>query len=213
MKERPIIFNSEMVKAILDGRKTQTRRPIKPQPPEFAKEVFYWVNPPNIPKEHCSDIGLYYRYSGGLVFHKRCPFGEIEDKLWIRETFLYHCDPFMVDPRVHYKADNSDKRVDRLPDGVIVHNWEHPENYKWRPSIHMPRWASRILLEITNIRVQRIQEITNGEVIDEGFGKNEVLAGETRFTWFVKLWNSTNSNFNLWHFNPWVWVLEFKRIK
>jgi len=163
MKEHPIIFNTEMVRAIQEGRKTQTRRPVRFKP--YADEKF------------------------GVYPHE-CPFGQIGDRIWVRETWrLDEFNPF----EVIYKADYPN----------------HPtELVKWRPSIHMPKWAARIWLEITDIRVERIQDITPIEWEREGL--NLVGYKETKEN-FIKLWNSCNSNFNLWNHNPWVWVIEFVR--
>ena len=162
MKERPIIFSSPMVRAILDGRKTQTRRDIKE-------------------KLMC----------GEDAHVNNCQYGKPGDRLWVRETFCYHDDL----ARYLYKAD-----------GVT--------GVKWKPSIFMPRIASRIMLEITGIRVERLQDISEEDAIAEGVdGENE--AAKIGAEWYEKpkrayrrLWKSINGT-GSWDLNPFVWVIEF----
>ena len=179
MKEKPIIFNTEMVRANLDRRKSQTRRPIK------GLDASQW-------EKSLLEAG---RWQEAI----KCPW-QIGDRLWVRETW---CLDYEEEPV--YKVD-----VDRLIEFKMIPS----DIYKWRPSIHMPRWASRILLEITNIRVERLQEIQGHDLIEEGIGCGGLADDFAEdILRFRKFWDSCNSNFNLWHFNPWVWVLEFKRIK
>lgn len=185
MKERPILFSGEMVRAILDGRKTQTRRVIKPQPPESVSEGYT----------------TYF-----------CPYGIPGDRLWVRETFAPRLD---VDPITElararhyamYKADGGD------PHDPM--HW-HPYD-KWIPSIFMPRWASRITLEITNVRVERVQDISVSECRAEGIPQASFSSQTDRDAQvhgeFMQLWDSINAKRGYsWESNPWVWVIEFKR--
>jgi hypothetical protein len=187
MKERPILFNGEMVKAILDGRKTQTRRPVKPQP---------------------GPLGIHPAMRRQMV---EKPLGTIGDQLYVRETFSLKDSSHEDSPNVVYRADqDSDRMV-------------------WTPSIHMPRWASRITLEITGVRVERLQEITEEDAEREGVesvkygsetfwkahGKNllpeggELVVTRTAAQSFRTLWQSIYGN---WHANPWVWVYEFRKM-
>jgi hypothetical protein len=171
MKEHPIIFSSEMVRAILEGRKTMTRRIIKPQPCEGD-----WLRKFHLEK-----------------WISECPFGQTGDHLWVREThdvvFAGYKDG--RGRQIIYRATNPD--------------WP----YGWTPSIHMPRWASRITLEITNIRVERVQEITTEDSIKEGVTIYPYEDAAWRWK-FRRLWDSINGK-GAWERNDFVWVIEFKR--
>lgn len=201
MKERPIIFSGPMVWAILEGRKTQTRR--------IAKE-FNMLNLDGILKRFPNQ--------------QECPYGEPGDRLWVRETHRYWWpdweDPGSHPCRCRYKADDA---IIDLPVGWDEGNqFFTPEDadldkepHKWRPSIYMPRWASRITLEITGVRVERLQEISEADAWKEGFpdpdGKNKEYTDRARY-WYRTVWEDINGS-DSWHANPWVWVLEFKRVK
>jgi len=215
MSERPIIFNSEMVRAILDGRKTQTRRVIKPQPVD-AREV------------------ESEEWPGGY-----CLYGQIGDRLWVRETFCHKWDNegpvFNEDGDydtscVWYRATTPDVvKLDEDCEEVYLKDGSPAS--PWMPSIHMPRWASRIQLEITDIRVERVQETSEEDAKAEGcetslraylHGRhrkgdavplNGVLEPSYRNT-FAGLWNSINVKRGYgWDVNPWVWIVEFKIVE
>ncbi|HBO0185133.1 TPA: hypothetical protein SL840_001028 [Pseudomonas aeruginosa] len=197
-RERPILFNDQMVRAILEGRKTVTRRAVKGlQIPTEDKttphEGLRW-----------SALGQRHLRYGFNVFGSTeeecahelarcgvCPFGKPGDRLWVRETFAD------IGCRLTFRAD--------LEDGA------HCSVTRWTPSLHMPRWASRILLEITAVRVERLQQITIGEICKEGLARSmyEFIPVTTAFDAFAELWNSTGGD---WDDNPWVWVIEFKRV-
>lgn len=206
--ERPILFNGEMVKAILDGRKVQTRRLLKPQPQHEGNRWVYDVKNGGAWQDTIK--------SPVAILHC-CPFGAPGDHLWVRETFAYYPD----EKHVIYAA----REGDELTAGGT--------NLKrcWKPSIHMPRWASRITLEITEVRVQRVQEITVDDAAAEGTeagpcagcshsnaGCLHPKANPPRCevfmlgykTEFQKLWDSCGYG---WEANPWVWAITFKRIK
>ena len=181
MKERPILFNSEMVRAILEGRKTQTRRVINCKNGDVNGYDGEWIE------------GVYewaYQSVHGLCTAK-CPFGQVGDRLWVRETF--HSDA-MESPTFDYKADMGNMH---FHDG-------------WTPSIHMPRWASRITLEITGVRVERLCDICENDARAEG-----IIVGTipkvlpTCRAYFHLLWQSIYKN---WYENPYVWIIEFKVI-
>ena len=201
-KERPIIFSGEMVRAILDGRKTQTRRIVKPQP---TIENLHRIDV--VPKT----LGLYYDWSKeGNVMSLACPYGKPGDKLWVRETFFYEWpdeDPpdDMRDCRIVYRASE--------PDYITSDMRESVSSYRWSSSIHMPRWASRITLEITGVRVERLVDITDSDCYAEGITslQNDIL-GEPYYS-YKDLWDKLNAKRGYpWDSNPWVWVIEFKRI-
>ena len=188
MRERPILFSTQMVNAILAGEKTMTRRIVK-FPKDFTGENVF----------HNGSLGLKYtsNMGGDTVQRLSCKHGEIGDKLWVRETF---CQITVEDrPLLLYKADGD------LNNAFDVFRADKP----WRPSIYMPRSASRITLKITDVRAERLQSITEEDAQSEG-----VLSSGFDKTYrysFSKLWESINGN-GSWTANPWVWVIEFKRI-
>lgn len=196
--ERPILFNAEMVKAILDGRKTQTRRIVKPQP-ELGKPWKHgWIVDPEI-----MDIPVAF-----------CPYGQRSDSLWVRETFFYewpHDYPpdDMRDCRIVYRATE--------PDYIDGEMREANPAYRWSPSIHMPRWASRLTLENTGVRVEQVQDISRNDVIAEGIGQYTFAMGvladdppDPRWK-FIELWDSINAKRGFgWDVNLWVWVIKFE---
>lgn len=184
MKERPILFSGPMVRAILDGRKTQTRRPVKPQPFVATPSMF--------------DIS-------------KCPFGQPGDRLWVRETWglmAHH------DPTDWHRGSVSGASEDAItPMFGVEHraNWKiENENAFWRPSIHMPLWASRITLEIVRVRVERVGDITRGDAMAEGCPFANMAKGPDPRVWFSDTWQSI---YGTWEANPWVWAVEFRRVK
>ncbi|HIE1504200.1 TPA: hypothetical protein ACXJSP_000187 [Pseudomonas aeruginosa] len=196
MKERPILFTGPMVRAILEGRKTVTRRVVSPQPDFLGSMV-----DPNTPFKTL-DAGLHARIT--------CPYGEPGDRLWVRETWGLQVRSYGggAGEFIVYRATNPDAIYCRSSEGR-----EYP--VKWKPSIHMRRHSSRILLEITAVRVERLQDISNDQAIAEGidthpmgfYGNGCITAGGA----FLELWESINGD-GRWADNPWVWVIEFKRV-
>jgi len=198
MKERPILFSSPMVRAILDGRKTQTRRVAKIENHEGHPML----------DESRRNPGYNVRtVIQGII--EKCPYGTVGDRLWVRET---HTDIPSYDvggePTVAlmYKADFD--YVYSPPGG-------------WTPSIFMPRMASRITLEITNIRVERLQDISESDAKKEGVHHSDGKPDEYGFPTemvatargeFSHLWDHINGKKIPWDSNPWVWVIEFKRL-
>ncbi|AMW57959.1 hypothetical protein CHY68_18060 [Salmonella enterica] len=200
MKERGMIFNAEMVSAILSGRKTQTRRPIKWKQTRFTEiaerddgSLWPWA-------EDCE--------RGGDIWFT-CPFGEVGDRIWVRETFRVHSRATDVATLVYRASVRNSwtEQTHRVP-VAVCNKPATPE--KWTPSIHMPRWSSRITLEITDVRVERLNSITESDaeaegVTDTGFGV--LLVDGFRY-----LWKSIYGD-DSWQANPWVWVIEFKRVE
>ena len=221
MKERGMIFNGEMVRAILDGRKTQTRRPIKWKQTRFTEigereDGSKW--PWSEDAEHACD------------FWHPCPFGAVGDRIWVRETWgvvshAFSDDGLMID----WVPDRPATAIHEMPFGNGYYSgyaiyaadgdftWGDDDGYEdgrscWKPSIHMPRAASRILLEITDVRVERLQEITLGDICKEiGCGLYDFRPATHGFQVWEELWQSIYGAEN-WQANPWVWVIEFKRV-
>ncbi|HBT3131889.1 TPA: morphogenetic protein [Klebsiella pneumoniae] len=216
MTERGMIFNADMVRAILDGRKTQTRRIVKGTDGavKFCKE---WdINGEEIfvvlgEKDHTGMNPVLGAIS--------CPFGAVGDRIWVRETFaaLEPGSYEQVKPQEGHCQDLRYAATDRLAksDADI-------RGYKWVPSIHMPRWASRILLEITDVRVERLNSISQEDAQAEGLEltgwrptySDPDSGGEvmTPCDNFAELWSSIYGD-GSWQANPWVWVISFERIE
>lgn len=204
MKERGMIFNGEMVRAILDDRKTQTRRIMKVQPSDGFHPTHngydldlnaHWYTPGVVDKNGYlqpakKDVFGVADENEGYT----CSFGAIGDRIWVRETFspvTDHEEPAGCSA-ILYAADGNG------PYG------------KWVPSIHMPRWASRLTLEITGVRVERLQAITLGDICKEiGCGLYDFRPATYGFQVWEELWKSIYGEEN-WQANPWVWVIEFK---
>lgn len=231
MKERPILFSGPMVNAILAGHKTQTRRIVKPQP-IFLNQL--WRLRGKAVVQNSNDL-IHY-----------CPYGFKNDKLWVRETWRWYAygegypvtiqyrDMSTMEDKSNGFEHNYDewierewKRVsDELERKNILYNEEgdYPDNchefLSWRPSIFMPRWASRITLEITDVRIERIQDISENDIIAEGIEppKTKGMFAEDDFIEilgekFTELWDSINAKRGFgWDVDPWVWVIEFKNI-
>lgn len=230
MTERGMIFNAEMVRAILDGRKTQTRRIMKVQPESNQLGLLLITD-----STRHSDIGKYHwaesNATGNHVRSKlfSCPFGAVGDQIWVRETFqgplfdyelmdeyLEDSSKFEKPEFCQYAADGGHRPEYQDADDNLRHGW--------RPSIHMPRWASRILLEITDVRVDRLNAISEEDARAEGIIDGGCLnCGEPEpcgcanpepdaTDAFAYLWQSIYGQEN-WNANPWVWVIEFKRVE
>lgn len=220
MRERGMIFNAEMVRAILNGSKTQARRIVKPQYQHESQQLVkcedglfrWWIKGAQMPH-------------GGPINQKH---GKVGDRIWVRETFA---KGLCTKSTLAYRATHK-------PEDLEGGFWE---TIKWTPSLHMPRWASRILLEITNMRVERLQDISDEDCIAEGiipvsierdldhqFWRDYRLSGDGTFCVntpresFESLWKSVRGKSfdseedtgpGSWYSNPWVWVIEFKRVE
>ena len=203
-KERPILFNGEMVRAILEGRKTQTRRPVKP-PNGICHECFMAATPHN-GSECAMKPGPYLRVA--FCEHNQATGRRMEapmsigDRLWVREILIpvdkHAANGATRGTWLYYKADHSPVPGNHRAIKVV-------------PSIHMPRWASRITLEITDVRVQRLQEINGVDIRAEGVKDAlcHTLSGVP--VSFAELWDSTYPKLP-WSENPWVWAYTFRRL-
>ena len=221
MTDRPILFSAPMVQAILDGRKTQTRRAVKPQPageirrgePDFNHwiDTKYWER-----QNQKENRGIGTR---GFA----CTYGQPGDRLWVRETWmdLQGTGIEIVTgsrERYAYGADT--------PRGSYGDDQRKCYGLKWRPSIHMPRAASRITLEITSVRVERLQDISEADALAEGIDLDALAESQDRYDMVADqnmtgrptavgacrgLWLSING-LESWEANPWVWAVSFKPI-
>ena len=207
MKERPIIFLGEMVRAILDGRKTQTRRVVKKLPP--LSEGFEWSFDKTI--DDLWEVGALNNSTGeGSLFdYIKCPYGIPGDRLWVRETWSQIDNrEFGGDQHVEYKADTGNPYPGEWPEDEAKGN---PEAPKWKPSIFMPRWASRIMLEVTDIRVEMVQDISEEDAKREGVLEMGTVDRGGYYSGFADLWDAINAKRGYgWDVNPFVWVVGFK---
>lgn len=206
MKERPIIFSGEDVRAILDDRKTKTRRVIKPQAWSYLNDVL-------------GQRQIYARSSPedfGDPTPIRCPYGNPDDHLWVRETWakIYDTEegeeekgPFHFE----YKASADFK----YPGGWSDDEGDNPDCAKWKPSIHMPRSAARLILEVESVRADRLQEISEEDALAEGFSIGHSLYDSSLPLvrgMFAQLWDSINAKRGYpWKSNCWVWIIGFRR--
>ena len=194
-RERPILFSAPMVRAILDGTKTQTRRVVKPA--------------------HKAWIEMPVTHQLGEWDKRPLPYGKTGDRLWVREAFA-------IVPRTAYRCSEGVQQTLRPDDdhdaAIYREGWVRSTGgFRWRPSIHMPRWASRINLEITGVRVEKLQDISVTDALAEGVNVNPDHHGKPRTSIYSPvqayrdLWESINGP-GSWEANPWVWVVEFKRV-
>lgn len=258
MKERPILFSAPMVRAILEGRKTQTRRVVNPQP-ENGTALGFLIKMPNASGScaHFHRVDEQGIHGQELTVH--CPFGQPGDRLWVREAWrigawdcdiggiaVDYCDAQRREWLIPFATKTEEPHevferlwidcCDELAAKGIQHdsdgryNWKAGESpLRWRPSIHMPRWASRINLEITGVRVERLNDISEADALAEGI---ESLTGDkTIYHWdfpnprpnhavsgyksataaYKELWSDIYGRESL-DGNPWVWVVEFRRV-
>ncbi|WP_421801785.1 hypothetical protein [Flagellimonas sp.] len=204
MKTRPILFSTDMVKAILDGRKTQTRRIVKPT--KKGSSIYY-----------SKDNKSMMEYREGWGGHKLKPKALIEDVFWVRESFFHNWFEEQLDdyPKYCYKADFP---IEYEHDGEKY----SVDDFKWKPSIHMPKEACRLFLKVTNVRVERLQGICEKDTIAEGIqpfysgylaygdkSEEAKLYGVDPKDSFELLWTMINGK-KSWKDNPWVWVYDFE---
>lgn len=215
-QERPILFSGPMVRAILEGRKTQTRRPVKPQPKRYEASGGWGLTW----HEKCG--------AGSDWLASYCPFGVPGDRLWVRETWAHYQTidrrkradgasfSEVSDGLAGYRADGFDdikefrSHIELMGDAEAV----EINGDRWRPSIHMPRWACRLTLKVTDVRAERIQEMSSVDAIQEG-----VYAVSPRETYlpiqrFIPRWDAIYAKRGSgWDANPWVWVVSFEEEK
>ena len=193
MKERPILFSGSMVRALLAGTKTQTRRVAKP------------VRHPDLGNVYAPGA-LVLEHEPQHVIDRCCPYGRPGDRLWVREAFMHEPADFCWEASVSIPCRPAE----------TVYRADFPNSQPgegWKPSIHMPRNLSRILLEITSVHVERLQDISEADALAEGVPHSLNLPGG-RFARenFEHLWWTINGD-GSWESNPWVWVVEFKRVQ
>lgn len=220
MKERPILFSGTMVRAILSGSKSQTRRIVKPQPD--ADQVLS-MRKGSTGFQFAFDLSDFCRTTDARRIRWEVPYGQPGDRLWVRETFA-------IVPRTAYARSDGVQQTLRPEDpydhdaAIYREGWTRSRGgFRWRPSIHMPRWASRLTLEITGVRVERLQDISEADAIAEGvtavssggvtlFTTTGVNCFQTAKDAYAALWESINGP-GSWDANPWVWVVEFRRVE
>lgn len=224
--EKPIIFSGPMVKAILEGRKTQTRRIIKPQPPRSLynnKGSGYWIT---------------VEIDGHSHGPWQCPYGSKGDLLWVKETYAIESN-WLIESNEKYPPPFNDGRpinwleeegvkfweqchyraTDPTPELCYHNDVDNEPTVKWRPSIFMFKWACRLWIEILDVRVERLQDISEEDAKAEGsqipcaeLPKSCQQATLTERTQFSRIWDSINGKKHPWENNPWVWVIEFKKV-
>jgi hypothetical protein len=214
MKEHPMLFSTPMVQAIMEDRKTQTRRIVKPQPQEYeakGKRMYSYSDKKNFIQSDFEFIADNF-----LGIPKRWQVGDL---IWVKETFLELVPEHFITTKFVYKA-NCDSHSEEIRQEYIKAKYP----YKWKPSIFMPKAAARIWLEITNIKVERLQDISEEDAIKEGIedltnGKKlsfrDYLNNKhplTAIASFKSLWQSINGK-ESWNANPFCWVIEFKCIQ
>jgi hypothetical protein len=198
MKERPILMSAPMVRALLSGTKTQTRRAVKPSP--FG----VWPMTTNV---RSNFVGVVKAEDGPRDHCWNCPYGNAGDLLWVRETFaeVGNVDP----PWVLYRANGYDNECRR-------HRFDNPppeSEQKWRPAIFMPRALSRLTLRITKVRVHRLVDISEEDACAEGWPNlpGAPLRDAYPIGWYANLWDDINGR-GSYEANPWVWALTFERV-
>lgn len=247
MKERPILFSGPMVRAILDGRKTQTRRVVKPQPDDHPWQLMEEYKLIKTVPIECQDgmacISFHHTIPQNEHYDEAarsfCPYGAPGGRLWVRETWMTYPKP--ITSKLLRDGADTWPMVDDEPVAYAADQDGQLLNLGWikKPSIHMPRRFSRINLEVINVWVERVKDISPHNALAEGIRQiskdacvtwkygvsdNDGYPGQDNHGWpwmdwclspveaFQKLWDSINGKKYPWSSNPWVWVIEFKRI-
>lgn len=218
VKERPILFSAPMVRAILKGGKTQTRRVVKPQPVMKDGHWAYWQRGVFSTPYWKNNAGDVQWPTEKQVIDKfiGCPYGQPGDRLWIRETWAPRSNGRMLLEQIQqpfFAATDGEGDIRK------------PTGWRWRPSIHMPRWASRLSLEVTEVRAERLQDITPDDASAEGIWEFSAKLRDESCKWrdcpsalqqarvaaFRELWESINGAAS-WAANPWVWVVSLRKV-
>lgn len=231
MTTRPIILAAESVRAIIDGRKTQTRRVVKWPVAADADEVFAWFAGQEIRDTwpHVSHDGLYQHSPRGLQWLGPCPFGSPGDTLWVREAWYYDIDPLGPIPKekpanhlmehLYYRANG--ECCEQIPECQCAETGPT----RWRSPLHMPRWASRLTLRVKAVRVERVQAISEADCVAEGAEETTRQIMHTDGTpsrdidiipariAYAEVWDRINGKRHPWASNPFCWVIEFERIE
>lgn len=218
MKLRPIIFRGDMVRAILAGTKTQTRRVMTPQPIEGGGTPVVGAHHPTVVRRGIEEPGPERWGASTEEQSWPCPYGQPGGRLWVREAWGSRS---VLDAMDWHRGTMRDRT--ETPPGTVVdfradYGPQQQEGCFWRPSIHMPRWASRLALEVTSVRVERVQAISEDDARAEGVsaGPSAALAetpiGVSAREAFAELWDSINGEREgcSWAANPWVWAVGFK---
>lgn len=238
IKEKPILFKDEMIRAILEGRKTQTRRVMKVQPPSDKHQLLTVMSSTDRDKEGKSHWAVLNDERTSVIDgHKQffaCPYGQPGDRLWVRETWRQF--------KAYDECGCSEAPCGCPDTGTVLYKASHDDGEsKWRPSIHMPRWASRITLEITDVRVERLQDVSEEDAKAEGAQHFPDLPGRSPYgqdsrwsmeqptsvdqclgsprwafaNYFCKIAGKAPKGIHdprPWDANPFVWVIEFKQV-
>jgi hypothetical protein len=213
MKERPILFSATMVQAILASRKTQTRRIIKPQPVHVVPFVSFGdgIEKPT------GEFGLCMKSDRVIEKHVRCPYGQRGDRLWVKETWnIFHrqWDEYNQQEELGAPFRSIPKQMPK--NGILDYAADWSGGSGYRPSIHMPRWASRITLEVVSVRVERLQQISvigaTAEGVTYEVSQRPIGPHHPAILAYQELWERINGK-GSWAANPWVWVVEFKHIQ
>lgn len=223
MAIKPILFNTEMVRAILDGRKTCTRRLVKPQPDEKHTFPLGFVTD-STEKKEVGCFGFAANEYGVSIQYVKPPYRYAPgDILYVRETFAWcpcwDCGLNVEEPGCEYeqekKYNNKKKEHGCYVYRASCEDNEYPSADVWHPSIHMPKEAARIWLKVTDVRVQRLQDMDKMDAVKEGIDTRLCINLNHALAKFKKMWNSTIKKSDLscygWNANPWVWVIEFER--
>ena len=232
LPEKPILFSDAMVRAILAGRKTQTRRIVEPQPTVPDPDAIFCAHEDRwfvVNKSNCDVV----HPSKSAVQRWRCRYGVTGTTLWVREAWTPDHAAFYPNFPVVHRADSIDPRESSKTDEDHPGQVWSPEQkdwypFKWRPSIHMPRSACRLLLRVKNIRIERLNQISFEDCLAEGIEREGTgrestywLPGKIGLPFlrpifaFEKLWDSINGDDpkTCWKANPWVWRIEFEKIE
>jgi len=207
----PILFTGPMVRAILNDRKGQTRRLVKAKDADPSRCIPMPTLMANV-NEWRFQNGRWFGIDGyDTLVYAKCPYGSVGDRLWVRETWTPDHAGFYPHFPICYRADFGTE-YDRENGKVFSSEQNAWFPFRWRPSIHMPRAASRITLEITGVRVERLNEISEEDARAEGVQKGMACDDYTHVGHFRSLWESINGK-DSWSANPWVWVISFERVR